>query len=224
MKINLISSPEEIQDLIYTAAKTCTSEHTSKEIFDACFQLDKFKLIRKVIESGHLSVLRHVNFTFTIDGISRACADQLLRHTAGWAFSQQSMRYVKFDFDADFNYTDYYVVPKILNKSQELVYANTCIESITNYEQLICNGLNPEDARGILGLNFKTNVVATCNLQSLIHFCNERLCNKAQSEIQELALQMKLKVEEKELWIGEYLQPKCVKNKGCREAKSCGKY
>ena len=224
MEINLISAQENIQDLIYIAAKTCTSEHTSKEIFDACFQLDKLKLIKKVIDSGHLSVLRHVNFTFTIDGISRACANQLERHTAGWAFSQQSMRYVKFDFDADFDYTDYYVVPKRLNKIQELAYANACVESIIHYEQLIHNGLNPEDARGILGLNFKTNVVATCNLQSLMHFANERLCNKAQGEIQELAKNMCDLVIKKESWLAEYLQPKCVKNGKCTEAKSCNAY
>ena len=49
---------------------------------------------------GHGSPFEHASFTFGIEGISRACSHQLVRHRIA-SYSQQSQRYVdgtKFDF------------------------------------------------------------------------------------------------------------------------------
>ena len=45
-------------------------------------------------ESGHGSVLEHANYTFLFYGISRSVTHELVRHRAGFAFSQISQRYV----------------------------------------------------------------------------------------------------------------------------------
>lgn len=90
IKVTLISKPDDILNIIYTACKTCTSAATPGEIFE---QEPSLKLIHKVIKSGHLSVTEHINFTFAISGISRACSHQLVRHRH-CSFSQQSQRYV----------------------------------------------------------------------------------------------------------------------------------
>ena len=48
----------------------------------------------KVLASmGHMSPIEHISFTFAIEGISRTCSHQLVRHRIA-SYSQQSQRYV----------------------------------------------------------------------------------------------------------------------------------
>ena len=180
MKINLIQKTENPLEILYTACRTCYSAKESFELFesdcepqgnevdDKAYISKKQNLVQKVLDSGHGSIARHIYFTFCLDGISRACANQLERHTAGFAYSQQSMRYVKFDFSELMEdkisiervkevVNKYYVIPEKLKENE--AYINGLITSLFQYNNLIKTGINPEDARGVLGLNFKTNVV-----------------------------------------------------------------
>src|SRR5262249_26299625 len=50
--------------------------------------------IKHLLEVGHGSVLEHAVWNFIFVGISRSCSHELVRHRAGWAFSQLSQRYV----------------------------------------------------------------------------------------------------------------------------------
>lgn len=45
-------------------------------------------------EVGHGSVLEHAVWTLLITGVSRSLTHELVRHRAGWAYSQLSQRYV----------------------------------------------------------------------------------------------------------------------------------
>ena len=59
----------------------------------------------EIEDLGHLSVLEHASFSFGIEGISRACSHQLVRHRLA-SYSQQSQRYVshKERFTASYNF------------------------------------------------------------------------------------------------------------------------
>lgn len=50
--------------------------------------------INNIISSGHGSVLEHVNYSFLLYGISRACSHEIVRHRVGVGYSQLSQRYV----------------------------------------------------------------------------------------------------------------------------------
>lgn len=50
--------------------------------------------LNHIKEVGHGSVLEHVNWSFIITGVSRSLSHELVRHRAGWGFSQLSQRYV----------------------------------------------------------------------------------------------------------------------------------
>lgn len=50
-----------------------------------------------IISSGHGSVLEHATFTFAINNVSRVFTGEMNRHRAGWAISERSMRYIRFD-------------------------------------------------------------------------------------------------------------------------------
>jgi len=199
-QVNLISSPQDLKKIVYTACRTCYSSIIPIEIWksinyngeDCCFNDSMvnekiLKLILKVMESGHYSTVEHACFTFTISGISRAAANQLTRHRH-MSFSQQSLRYVEIKEDTEL--LEHIVSNNLKEKAEEIVgkyyvltyckEANSKLywleimdfaDNLYRYLRKIKNGAEPEDARNILGLGVKTNLVATLNLRELIHLC-----------------------------------------------------
>ncbi|MEJ7654402.1 MAG: FAD-dependent thymidylate synthase [Chloroflexia bacterium] len=101
----LFPTPEIAQQyyvpMCYTAARTCYSEKKPEDIW-ADVHTGKIadekmhKLLRSIVESGHGTVIEHINFTFAISGVSRALTHQLVRHRMGVTFDQQSQRYVRY--------------------------------------------------------------------------------------------------------------------------------
>ena len=104
-------------DRIYVAARTCYSADTCAELYNLTDEKsipDKVNLIKKVLASGHLSIIEHVNITFCVDGISRSASHQLVRHRL-CTYSQQSQRYLCLEGKA-FNY----VTPPAIQNNENL--------------------------------------------------------------------------------------------------------
>src|SRR5580693_9415570 len=60
---------------------------------------DMVDYIDNILASGHGSVLEHSVYTFAIEGCSRVFTGEMNRHRAGWAISEGSMRFIRFDKD-----------------------------------------------------------------------------------------------------------------------------
>lgn len=240
MKVKLITKTQNLLDVLYTGATTCyNSGGPIDKWFDVCtIPTDKKqKLIDKCIKSGHTSVLEHSQFTFAVEGVSRALLAQLTRHRVGVSFSVQSQRYVEIKEDQDKlyelftsnnytreNYKDselYRVLDKYFTEN-EFKNVNGYYYALDNYLEAINNGEKAEDARRFLPNAIKTNLVITLNLRSFIHLCHERLCTHAQKEIRQLVREMCNVILKDEEWLKPYLQPKCVAMDKCNESKSCG--
>ena len=58
---------------------------------------DQATYFTNLLRSGHGSVLEHANYSFVIYDVSRVFTHELVRHRAGSAFSQESMRFVRLD-------------------------------------------------------------------------------------------------------------------------------
>jgi len=58
---------------------------------------DPAAYFKNLLNSGHGSVLEHANFSFIISDVSRVVTHELVRHRAGTAISQESMRFVRLD-------------------------------------------------------------------------------------------------------------------------------
>lgn len=58
---------------------------------------DSKEYILNILKSGHGSVLEHANYTFILHNVSRILTHELVRHRAGVAVSQESMRFVRLD-------------------------------------------------------------------------------------------------------------------------------
>lgn len=182
------------------------------------------KIMKHCIKSGHTSVTEFCDFTFHIEGISRALSHQLVRHRMA-SYAQRSQRYVS---ESEFDY----VVPKSIKSNQgafeeytELMYQITDI-----YRLLQEMGIPNEDARMILPNACETVIEVKMNLRALMNFMNERLCTCAQWEIRELACEMRKVIIEKYPELAEYLVPKCEKYGKeygfCNEPqkRSCGRH
>ncbi len=50
--------------------------------------------LQNILRQGHGSVFEHATYAVLIEGISRSCSHELVRHRAGWGYSQLSQRYV----------------------------------------------------------------------------------------------------------------------------------
>ena len=58
---------------------------------------DSSDYLANIVRSGHGSVLEHANYTFVFHNVSRVFTHELVRHRAGVAISQESLRYVRLD-------------------------------------------------------------------------------------------------------------------------------
>ena len=221
MKVKLISTTQNLLDILYTGARTCYNAGSPIDMFEEVDNISrdkKLKLIKGCIKSFHLSILEHSQFTFAIEGVSRALTHQLVRHRH-CSFSQQSQRYVNLEGTFD------YVTPKALQDEGDLqgYFAECMQQAYESYTELINKGVKPEDARAVLPNACCTNMVITLNLRSLIHLCNERLCTRAQLEIRQLVQLMVKEVLIENEWLKPYLQPKCESLEYCPEYKGCGR-
>jgi thymidylate synthase (FAD) len=57
--------------------------------------------LENIKKQGHGSVLEHANYSLLLEGVSRSLTHELVRHRAGFAYSQLSQRYVD-ETDANF--------------------------------------------------------------------------------------------------------------------------
>ncbi len=217
--VELISKPENVLKTVYTACRTCYSALNPEVIFEEAQDSDKMlSLISKVISSGHYSTIEHIQLSFAISGVSRACTHQLVRHRH-MSFSQKSQRYVKEKGEFD------YIIPTPISSNPELTQKFEKHMKLVSelYGEFVEAGIKAEDARAILPNACSTSLVASLNLRELIHLANLRLCTRAQQEIRLLINLMVKEVLKVEPWLKEHLVPKCERLGYCDEDKSCGR-
>lgn len=212
MKVTLERFTEEPVQAIEEAASTCyDSTPTNGRIMNHCYA------------SGHHSVLEFANFTFKIEGISRACTHQLVRHRSNH-YAQRSQRYcVENGFS--------YVTPPTIARSDKAseVY-NDCMSYLhETYDKLVSIGIPAEDARMVLPNACCSVIRVNLDGRNLIHLCNERLCACAQWEIRKVVKLMVEEVIKVAPELEPFLVPKCEAHYPycfCTESKnrSCGKH
>lgn len=143
--------------------------------------------------AGHTSVFEHVSITFRIEGISRACSHQLVRHRLA-SYVQESQRYTKIDVW----HGDWYVMPPTIEQNEGLCkqYKDHMADAGRAYDKALYHGIKPEDARYLLPEATKTSVVMTMNLREFESFYKLRIDKAAQWEIRELARWMLRSLDE----------------------------
>lgn len=191
MRVTLIQQTPDPINTIANIASICYDSRPT----------NKAAMVKHLYLNGHHSTFEHVYFTFKIEGISRACSHQLVRHRLA-VFTQRSQRYCG---ENAFNY----ITPKGIERNPEA--KGRYDKLMDDINDLYCDmaytqNIKREDARFTLPNACETELYMSCNLRELIHIANERLCSRAQWEIRELVKQMVELVDPEIRWM---LVPKC---------------
>ncbi|MBU2221699.1 MAG: FAD-dependent thymidylate synthase [Candidatus Omnitrophica bacterium] len=230
LNVKILDATKDAISIIYAACRQCYSPKFAGDLIeevksDARKQED---FVRKVVSSGHESPIEHVKFTFAIEGVSRALTHQLVRHRIA-SFSQQSQRYVKA---TNFNY----IIPPSIEQNKDLKgkFIRMMEEIQTGYNDLLDHFKRKDesgeqvnqDARFLLPQAAETKIVVTMNCRELLHFFEQRCCNRAQWEIRGLALEMLKICQDKLPAVFADAGAKCVKLSYCPESAqfTCRRY
>lgn len=218
MRVVLLSHTRDPERTVAAAIRLCYSPASIEKIRERVDDAEAARLIDKVLALGHYSVLEHASFTFGIEGISRACSHQLVRHRLA-SYSQQSQRYVKMR-DLEF-----FVPPAIeANSEASEQYQAAMLQVRQCYEDLLAAGLEAEDARYVLPNAADTKIIMTANARSLLNFFELRLCTRAQHEIRQLAGLMLAEVRMVAPVLFASAGPSCESRGYCTEGEmTCGR-
>jgi thymidylate synthase (FAD) len=216
MRVQLLTHTPEPEKVVAAAARLCYSASSIKNLLGR-EQSEQEMLLRKILDLGHLSVLEHAVFSFGVEGISRACSHQLVRHRVA-SFSQQSQRYVshtdRFEAVTPPSLAD---APKLANRFEAMLDA---IHDL--YRDMVDAGIPAEDARFLLPNAAATKIIITMNARELRHFFLLRCCRRAQWEIQLMAKEMLRQVRSAAPLLFVKAGPGCL-DSPCPEGKmTCG--
>jgi len=183
LKVTLLSYTADAELLCGTAALTSTRSGNPSETLKQMDLETAKRILKRVVGYGHVSVIEHASFTFSIEGVSRAMTHQLVRHRMA-SYLQLSQRATSMN-DIRFIYPSSY--PEYLKNEVLINYIDLGRKL---YNILIENNVPMEDARCIMPHGMETRIIMTINGRSLIHFLKLRLDEHAQWEIREVANQI----------------------------------
>ena len=164
-----------------------TPEHHIGEMAKICYATKSLEEGGKDITYNlihghtHLAALRFAYATVSIEGISVACQNQLVR-SKHLDFMVQSKRYVNPE-KGEFSF----IMPENLTPVQQGMLTSAWEYSFGLYQDLVYLGMKKEDARSILPMNTSTKMNVTGNLQAWNDMFKLRLNHHAQTEIRTLA-------------------------------------
>lgn len=130
IKVTLLQHTPMPEQTVAMAAKLCYSSSDIENIKEGLTEEKTESFLNMLTSLGHASPIEHASFTFGIEGISRACSHQLVRHRIA-SYSQQSQRYVdgnKFE----------YVTPPSIEKSKKAksLYEDVLQSCATAYSEI----------------------------------------------------------------------------------------
>ena len=190
MRVEVLAHTPEPERVVALAARLCYSEAGVKTLLGRLDRTEVARLIDLLQERGHESPFEHASFTFAIEGISRACSHQLVRHRLA-SFSQQSQRWVSM------RRAEFVVPPSVARDGRaKEVFEGFLEQAESAYRTLVALGVPREDARYVLPNACTTRLVLTMNARELLHVFRLRCCQRSQWEIRALAYMMLKKCRE----------------------------
>jgi thymidylate synthase (FAD) len=149
---------------------------------------DQREYFANILRSAHGSVLEHANYSFAIRNCSRVFTHELVRHRAGSAFSQESLRYVRLT-DIGFR------VPPALEPVREQVLS--IVEQLEEFQVQAAEKLGIDEEgvpfhvkkevtsalRRLAPIGLSTDILWTANARTLRHVIEMRTSDGAEEEL-----------------------------------------
>jgi thymidylate synthase (FAD) len=154
--------------------------------------------LENIKKQGHGSVLEHANYSLLLEGVSRSLTHELVRHRAGFAYSQLSQRYV------DESEAHFVVPPAIAGdaalegawraqvEAAQASYVALVEQLMQRYgwvaDKVHRRKMAREAARGVLPNSTETKIVVTGNARAWRTMLELRSSEAAELEIRRLAV------------------------------------
>jgi thymidylate synthase (FAD) len=154
--------------------------------------------LENIKRQGHGSVLEHASYALLLEGVSRSLTHELVRHRAGFAYSQLSQRYV------DESQASFVVPPAMVGEAElEALWREQMEAAQESYvalvEQLMARyawvpdkvhrrKMAREAARGVLPNSTETKIVVTGNARAWRTMLELRASEGAELEIRRMAV------------------------------------
>jgi thymidylate synthase (FAD) len=149
---------------------------------------DQREYFANILRSGHGSVLEHASYSFALRNVSRVMTHELVRHRAGSAFSQESLRYVRL---ADIGFR----VPPALEPLRERVLS--IVEQLEEFQVEAARELRIDEEgmpfhvkkevtsalRRLAPIGLSTDIIWTANVRTLRHVIEMRTAEGAEEEL-----------------------------------------
>jgi thymidylate synthase (FAD) len=149
---------------------------------------DRREYLENILRSAHGSVLEHASYSFALRNVSRVFTHELVRHRAGSAFSQESLRYVRLT-DIGFR------VPPALEPLRGQVLA--IVEQLEEFQRDAAAALALDDdgvpfhvkkeatsaLRRLAPIGLSTDIIWSANLRTLRHVIAMRTAEGAEEEL-----------------------------------------
>jgi thymidylate synthase (FAD) len=177
--VTLLQCTPEPCKLIEAAGRTCYKSECKITPTSAA------KFVKMLMKRRHYSVIEHAVATFRIV-TDRAIAQEITRHRIA-SYSAESTRYVTYGDEGKGGPVTY-ILPSGMDSWHTAQWMGACTDAERSYLSMLDHGARPEQARSVLPLCVKSELVMTANFREWHHFLRLRCATTAHPEIQEVAL------------------------------------
>ena len=187
----LILKNEPAMGVVASAARMSTQQGTALQVFDRSGDRERdLQLVKKVLASGHKSVIEHQTFSIAFNDVS-VLVEQFVIEFRLASFTVKSRRYVDFSNAG-------YVIPGGMNADVAEIYRQRTEKLFADYERLLALGIPREDARFVLPYGFRSNFFATLNARELMQMIIAMLHGRGRvfPELVHLGQQLKDQLDE----------------------------
>jgi len=149
---------------------------------------DQREYFANILRAQHGSVLEHANYSFALRNVSRVFTHELVRHRAGSAFSQESLRFVRLT-DIGFR------IPPALEPVRDQVVS--LVEQLEEFQVNAADALGIDEEglpfhvkkevtsalRRLAPIGLSTDIFWTANVRTLRHVIEMRTAPGAEEEL-----------------------------------------
>jgi thymidylate synthase (FAD) len=182
-------SPNAAEQLVEFAGRACyRSWEPGLNPNVTRIRTDQAEYFANILRAQHGSVLEHANYSFALRNVSRVFTHELVRHRAGSAFSQESLRYVRLT-EIGFR------VPPALEPVRDQVVS--LVEQLEEFQASAAEALGIDDEgvpfhvkkevtsalRRLAPIGLSTDIVWTANVRTLRHVIEMRTAPGAEEEL-----------------------------------------
>ena len=185
MKVKLLNcTPLEVADIAICKCYGNEPHSDSEKV--------KARINRVANVSKHASTIEHLYYNFDIDGISRACLQEVARHRIA-SYTVKSSRYTLQELKKDPYYKGPMTTDIISWASKYIVLTGivdvdiASSQALEKLQNLIQKDFKNDVAKYCMPEAYKTSLVMSINARSLQNFLELRTSKHALKEIQDLA-------------------------------------